>query len=509
MRFPRSSGILLHPTSLPGPYGIGDLGPEAYRFADFLVESGQSLWQLLPLGPTGFGDSPYQCLSAFAGNPLLISPDLLANEGLLSREDLRACPLIAEGRVDFETVIQLKKPLLERAFENYVRSDRPRQGEVADFRCGAAAWIEDYALFRALKDSHDGRAWNEWPALLIARDPAGLSRARAELAKRVEANVFFQYLFFKQWGSLKRYCGERGVAIVGDLPIFVAYDSADVWAHRALFKLNPDATPTVVAGVPPDYFSATGQLWGNPVYDWEKLRATGYGWWIDRMRAAFQMFDIVRIDHFRGFAACWEVPYAERTAQRGRWVEAPGHEIFAALESSLGRLPIVAEDLGLITPDVEQLRRDSGFPGMRVLQFAFGADPDNTNLPHNFDSNSVVYTGTHDNDTTVGWFDSLRSAQESSLEREFCLEYLGSNGQGIHWDFIRAAMASVADVAIVPAQDLLGLGSEARMNLPSSPTGNWTWRLRSGELTGALADRLGELTRIYGRAGSRRLPRDS
>lgn len=488
---------------MPGPYGIGDLGPEAYRFADFLSQSRQGLWQVLPLGPTGFGDSPYQCLSALAGNPLLISPDLLADEGLLSREDLRDYPAFPEDRVDFGPVIELKKSMLERAFKSFLHSDK--SPEFAAFRSGMANWIEDYALFRALKESEGEAAWREWPAPLSTREPEAMSRARANLSKRAEAHVFFQYLFFKQWLSLKKYCGERGIAIIGDLPIFVAYDSADVWSHRTLFKLNADAAPTVVAGVPPDYFSATGQLWGNPVYDWEVLRATGYRWWIDRMSAAFRLFDIVRIDHFRGFAAGWEVPWGDRTAKGGRWVDAPGREVFAALESSLGPLPIIAEDLGLITPDVEQLRRDCGFPGMRVLQFAFGGGPDNTNLPHKYDSNSVVYTGTHDNDTTVGWFDavggadSARSSRDCDRERSFCLKYLGSNGHAIHWDFIRAAMASVADVAIIPVQDLLGLGSEARMNLPSRATGNWTWRLRSGALTGALAERLRELTEIYGR----------
>lgn len=472
---------------------------------DFLAESGQSFWQVLPLGPTGFADSPYQCLSAFAGNPLLISLDRLVDHGLLSRGDLRGLRAFHKGRVDFGRVIESRKLLLDRAFDNVRRSDHAWRDEVAAFRSNAGGWIEDYALFRALRDANGGAAWIEWPGPLSGCDLEALRAVYSDLAERVEAHVFFQYLFFKQWSAIKNYCNERGIGIVGDLPIFVAFDSADVWAHRRLFKLGADGRPAVVAGVPPDYFSSTGQLWGNPVYDWDILRATGYQWWIDRMKAAFQVFDAVRVDHFRGFAACWEVPSSHETAESGQWVAGPGREIFHALQSAMGTLPIIAEDLGLITPDVEELRKACDFPGMRVLQFAFGSGPDNANLPHNYEPQTVVYTGTHDNDTTIGWFtgnsesDSTRSRQEIERERKFCLSYLGSDGKQIHWDCIRAALSSVADVAIIPAQDLLGLDSSARMNVPARSTGNWGWRLRSGALSRELSERLREMTENYGR----------
>ncbi len=509
MTFPRSSGILLHPTSLPGPFGIGDFGPEAYRFADFLAASSQSLWQVLPLGPTGYGDSPYACYSAFAGNTLLISPEQLVREGLLTESDLEhEFPLSAE-RVEFESVHRFKEELLRRAYECYRQTTDTRlRSAFETFVQVSATWLDDYAVFRALKDAHDGKAWNEWEPSLVRREAPALARAREHLVSEVEAQKFYQFLFFKQWSELKDYCGRHGIKIVGDIPIFVAQDSADVWTNPEQFKLDQDGKPIVVAGVPPDYFSKTGQLWGNPLYNWEGMRADGFKWWIKRVQATLQTVDIVRIDHFRGFAACWEIPRGDETAERGRWVEAPGRELFAAIREALGDLPIIAEDLGVITPDVEALRDDCGFPGMRILQFAFSSDAKNQDLPYNYHKNVVVYTGTHDNDTTVGWFRSVagagstRNAEQIERERKFCLKYLHTDGAEINWDFIRTVLASVANAAVVPLQDLLGLGTEARMNLPNSTSGNWSWRYKAGSLTAELATRLKEMTALYGRSAA-------
>ncbi|HEY3581340.1 MAG TPA: 4-alpha-glucanotransferase, partial [Pyrinomonadaceae bacterium] len=497
MNFPRASGILLHPTSLPGGFGVGDLGPEAYRFVDFLVSAGQSLWQVLPLGPTGYGDSPYACYSAFAGNTLLISPGLLDT-------DLK--PDLNTDRVDYGEAHKIKEQLLQRAYQNYKKTtDTNLRSAFETFAQREAHWLDDYALFRALKDAHNGVAWNEWESELVARTPAALERARTQLHDEIEAQMFYQFLFFEQWFALKQYANEHGVKIVGDLPIFVAQDSADVWTNPDQFKLDENGRPLVVAGVPPDYFSSTGQLWGNPLYNWERMQADGFAWWIERVRATLKVVDIARVDHFRGFAACWEIPGGDKTAERGQWVEAPGRELFAAIRETLGELPIIAEDLGVITPDVVALRDEYGFPGMRILQFGFGGDTKNIDLPHNYVANVVAYTGTHDNDTTVGWFESVagegstRTAEQIERERKFCLDYLNSDGKEIHWDFIRAVLASVANTAIVPLQDLLGLGTEARMNLPNSTEGNWSWRYRAGALTDEIAARLKKLTTLYGR----------
>lgn len=505
MNFPRSSGILLHPTSLPGNFGIGGLGDEAYTFVDFLSASAQSLWQVLPLGPTGYGDSPYQCFSAFAGNTLLISPERLARAGLISSRDLSNAPRFRPGRVEFGPVIEFKKALLERAFESFKRNDAGLGDQFHSFCYHTGWWLEDYAIFRALKDAHGGVAWTEWEPRFAFREPAAMAEAQAALQEKIEAEKFFQFLFFKQWFELKSYCRERGISIIGDAPIFVAFDSADVWTHPELFKLDDQRKPVTVAGVPPDYFSKTGQLWGNPIYNWDVMRATGFRWWIDRLRETLKTVDVLRIDHFRGFAACWEVPGADKTAERGQWVEVPGRELFTTLRNTLGELPIIAEDLGVITPDVEALRDDFGFPGMRVLQFAFRGDSKTIDLPHNYIQNCVVYTGTHDNDTTVGWFrskagrGSTRDASQIERERAYCLSYLDSDGSKIHWDMIRAAWASVANTAVAPLQDVLGLGSHARMNLPASQRGNWQWRFRAGALTKRLNDTLRELTELYGR----------
>jgi 4-alpha-glucanotransferase len=506
MTFPRASGILLHPTSLPGRFGIGDLGDEAYRFADFLVASGQSLWQVLPLGPTGYGDSPYACYSAFAGNTLLISPERLFEEGLLTRTELDEIPSLPAERIDFEQVHKAKDAFLTQAFARYQRTtDTEFRSAFETFAEQNASWLDDYALFRALKSAHGGVAWRDWESALVRREPAALARARVDLHDQIDAHKFFQFLFFNQWFALKAYCNERGISLIGDIPIFVAQDSADVWTNPDQFKLDSDGRPIVVAGVPPDYFSATGQFWGNPLYNWDRMLADGFRWWIERVRATLQTVDIARIDHFRGFAACWEIPGGDTTAERGRWVEAPGRELFTAIRKALGELPIIAEDLGVITPDVEKLRDGFGFPGMRILQFAFSSDTKNIDLPHNYHRNVVVYTGTHDNDTTVGWFNSVagagstRTAEQISAERNFCLKYLHTEGTEIHWDFIRAVLQSVADTAVVPLQDVLGLGTEARMNLPNSTQDNWTWRFDGQALIEADADRLRETTDTYGR----------
>jgi 4-alpha-glucanotransferase len=503
MNFPRSSGILLHPTSLPGRFGVGDLGPEAYRFVDFLVSAGQSLWQVLPLGPTGYGDSPYACYSAFAGNTLLVSPERLVARGLLEG-DLK--PDLDADRVDFGEAHRIKEGILKRAYDSYKRTiETNLRSAFETFAQREAHWLDDYALFRALKDAHNGVAWNEWEAALVRRTPAAMERVRAQLHEEIEAQMFYQFLFFEQWFALKSYANERGVKIVGDLPIFVAQDSADVWTNPDQFKLDENGRPLVVAGVPPDYFSSTGQLWGNPLYNWERMEADGFAWWIERVRATLKVVDIARVDHFRGFAACWEIPGGDKTAERGQWVEAPGTELFTAIRKTLGELPIIAEDLGVITPDVVALRDEFGFPGMRILQFGFGGDAKNIDLPHNYVANVVAYTGTHDNDTTVGWFESVagegstRTAKQIETERQFCLDYLNSDGREIHWDFIRAVLASVANRAIVPLQDVLGLGTEARMNLPNSTEKNWSWRYRAGALTDTIATRLKQLTTLYGR----------
>jgi 4-alpha-glucanotransferase len=506
MRFARSSGILLHPTSLAGRFGIGDLGPEAFKFIDYLAAGNQTLWQVMPLGPTGYGDSPYSSFSAFAGNTNLISPERLHSDGFLSADDLHDVPEFASERVDFGKVIEHKKTLLNKAYNRFKQTHNHNVIEQLNgFRHYAAAWLDDYTLFSALKDQHDGAAWSTWEPELAGHIEKALAAARETLREQIEAHEFYQYLFFKQWLELKTYAKERGIKIIGDMPIFVAHNSADVWANRKLFKLNEDGSPQVVSGVPPDYFSKTGQLWGNPIYHWQRMQAGGFQWWVERMRAMLRTVDIVRIDHFRGFAACWEVPADQQTAEKGEWVTAPGKELFAALRKELGDIAVIAEDLGTITPDVHMLRDELKLPGMAVLQFAFGGTSDNTHLPHNYDKNMVVYTGTHDNDTVVGWYNaqagagSTLNAEQVQQERDYCRKYLSTDGTAINWDFIRAAMASVADMAIIQLQDVLGLGSQARMNIPASEQGNWGWRYTEGTLTSESSARLKELAALYGR----------
>jgi len=502
----RASGILLHPTSLPSRFGIGDFGDEAFQFVDFLADSKQTYWQVLPLGQTGYGDSPYQCFSAFAGNIYLISPEKLREDGFLSDEDLATVPDFPADKVDFGAVIDFKLPVLKKAFENFrLTADEDLAEKFHLFCKFNAFWLEDYALYRAIKLSQDQKSWQDWDEDLKLREPQALEKARIKLDDEVFAQKFYQFAFFKQWDALKKYANEKNIKIVGDVPIFVALDSADVWCSPRQFKLKEDGSPRVVAGVPPDYFSKTGQLWGNPIYNWENMREDGFAWWTSRVKFSLKMFDIVRIDHFRGFAAAWEVPGGDQTAERGEWVTVPGMELFQTLKQKIGELPFWAEDLGVITPDVEELRDTFEFPGMRILQFAFGGDAKNHDLPHNYIHNCVAYTGTHDNDTTVGWFNSKagegsgRDAEQINKERDFCLNYLNSDGLEIHWDFVRTVWSSVANDVVAPMQDLLGLGNDARMNLPASTAGNWLWRCQKADFSDNIAERLSKLTEIYGR----------
>lgn len=507
MTFGRSSGILLHPTSLPGPFGIGDLGPAAYEFADFLASAGQSIWQMLPLGSTGYGDSPYQCFSAFAGNPVLISLVRLVDEGLLAVKDIADLPHFSSEQVEYERVNQFKSEKLSLAFARFQTSaPESTRGRFEAFKKAEHAWLPDYALFRALKDKFGGVAWPKWDREFASREPRALQRARSELGEQIAEQEFLQFVFFEQWQELKKYCHDKKIRMMGDLPIYVAHDSADVWAHPEHFHLDERGNATKVAGVPPDYFSATGQLWGNPIYRWDRMAAEGYSWWIERFRAAFRMFDLLRVDHFRGFEAYWEVPGGERTAQNGRWIKGPGADIFAAVEAKLGHLPILAENLGVITPGVEAIRERFGFPGMAILQFAFGNDPQGPGFrPHNYSRNLVAYTGTHDNDTIVGWWTSqpgegsIRTEEDIRKEHEFARRYLHLDGEEIQWVFIRALMASVANTVVFPIQDVIGAGAEARMNVPGTAIGNWRWRLRGEVLNEEIAARLRSMVETFER----------
>jgi 4-alpha-glucanotransferase len=507
--FGRRSGILLHVTSLPGIHGIGDLGDSAYEFIEFLAESGQKIWQVLPLNPTGYGDSPYQCFSAFAGNPLFINLEALRNEGLLSASDFTEAPHFPNDQVAYDRVIPFKEKLLRRAASAFFseRDEAERSGFDA-FCQKNNEWVEDYALFMACKKVHHDEAWVHWDAGLRRRDPAVLKEWREKLSPELEYHRFAQFQFFRQWQEVRDRCHRHGISIMGDIPIYVAHDSADVWVHTELFRLDEQGKPTVVAGVPPDYFSATGQLWGNPLYRWDVSATSGHRWWIERCRAALAMFDLVRLDHFRGFEAYWEVPATASTAAEGKWVQGPGAEFFRVLRSELKELPFVAENLGVITPGVEALRSEFGFPGMSLLQFAFGNDPQGPSFrPHNYSRELVAYTGVHDNDTTVGWWtssgvgESTRTEEDIRKEHDFTRAYLDFENGEVNWILIRAVLASVANTAMVPLQDVLGLGSEARMNLPGTVSGNWRWRYKTDSLTKELRGKLLALTLLYDRCG--------
>ncbi|HSY25033.1 MAG TPA: 4-alpha-glucanotransferase [Polyangiaceae bacterium] len=512
----RASGVLAHLTSLPGPHGSGDLGGSARRFVDFLSASSQRFWQMLPVGPPGYGESPYSAQSTFAGSPLLIGLDDLAADGLLDDASLAPPTPLDDGRMDFVPMEAHRLARLHEAFERF-RAGREGLVGAAPFAAFAAeneSWLEDFALFRALKRAHGGGAWTGWERDVRARQPTALAAARRELADEIAFEKFAQYVFDLQWSRLREYASERGVALIGDVPIFVAHDSADVWQNPRDFFLDDDGEPSFVAGVPPDYFSRTGQRWGNPLYRWRRMEKNGYAWWIARLRSTLRRFDMVRLDHFIGFHRYWRIPASEPTAMHGRWMRGPGRKLFDRAQAALGSLPLIAEDLGEATRGVYALRDRYGFPGIKVLQFAFGDDPAApTFLPHNYERRAVVFTGTHDNDTTVGWFtdpggQGSRTPAQTEEERHTTLRYLGTSGKEIHWEMIRAALASVAGLALMPLQDVLGKGSEARMNRPGLASGNWTWRVRENELSADVAARLRDLTETYDR-GAPASPRKS
>jgi 4-alpha-glucanotransferase len=491
----RASGILLHPTSLPGPDGIGDLGPEAYRWVDFLNRTGCQFWQVLPLGPTGYGDSPYQCFSAFAGNPYLISTTILLDEGLLTKSDLAERPGFPLERVDYGPVIDWKLKITRRSFQHFQSGQNTKiKTAFEKFKVKESRWLEPFAIFMAIKDQHGGVAWSEWPAGLRKRDPNVLKAFKKEFAQEIDFQSYLQFMFYHQWRALHDYAASKGIRIIGDIPIFVAYDSADVWVHKELFHLDEEGLPEVVAGVPPDYFSETGQLWGNPLYNWEVHQENGYQWWIDRMEAVLNQVDIVRLDHFRGFEAYWEIPYGNETAVEGQWVKGPEQDFFKAVKKEMGELPIIAEDLGVITEEVIEMRKAFNLPGMKILQFAFASDPDDDFLPHNYPVNCVAYTGTHDNNTSRGWYDNA-----PEREKDLCRRYLARSGQDISWSMIRVLWQSVAAWVLAPMQDFLSLGEWARMNYPGNPSGNWDWRMHPDAISEGLVKRLYDTNYLYGR----------
>lgn len=516
----RASGLLAHVTSLPGPHGSGDLGASARRFVDFLNGSSQRFWQMLPVGPPGYGESPYSAQSTFAGSPLLIGLDDLAAAGLIETANLAPPSPLSDERMDFVPMEAHRMARLREAFARFrAKREEESAGEnegsglggpisFAEFAAENESWLEDFALFRALKRAHGGGAWTGWERDLRERRPSALDAARGELADEIAFEKFAQYAFDAQWIRLRAYAAERGIALIGDIPIFVAHDSADVWQNPGDFFLDDSGEPSFVAGVPPDYFSRTGQRWGNPLYRWKHMEKSGYAWWIARLRSTLRRFDMVRLDHFIGFYRYWRIPASEPTAIHGRWMKGPRRKLFDRAKAELGSLPLIAEDLGEATKGVYALRDHYGFPGIKVLQFAFGDDPAGpTFLPHNYERRAVVFTGTHDNDTTVGWFtdpggQGSRTPEQTEEERRTTLRYLGTTGKEIHWDMIRAVLASVAGLALIPLQDVLGKGSEARMNRPGQASGNWTWRARGSELSASVAERLRDLTETYDRGGA-------
>ncbi len=491
----RQSGILLHITSLPGKYGIGTMGDEARAFVDFLVASGQKLWQILPLGHTGYGDSPYQCFSAFAGNPLLIDLEKLVKESLLDRKELPENEYFPDDQVDYGKVFHYKYALLGKAYDRFLDStDDQLNQQFESFCTGNKKWLDDYALFMALKDHHEGKPWLEWSVQIKRRESDALKRYSRHLSKEVGFYRFLQFIFYHQWLELKSYANVNNVQIIGDIPLYVALDSADAWANPELFDFDETMTPRTVAGVPPDYFSATGQLWGNPIYDWKHLEQNNFQWWIDRIQANFLLYDILRIDHFRGLAAYWAVLYGEKTAINGKWIDAPGYAMLKAVYKKLGEKPIIAENLGVITPDVEEMREAFNMPGMKILQFAFDSGEENEFIPHTYDKNSVVYTGTHDNNTTLGWYHDSSEQDKQNVRDYFCFD---DNDPA--WSFIRLAWSTVSNVAIVPMQDILRLGAEARMNFPGKAPGYWKWRYAKEMITEGHVKELLRITKIYGR----------
>ena len=496
----RGNGILLHLTSLRSDYGIGDMGPGAYEFVDFLAETKQSYWQMLPLNPTNpaMDNSPYSSVSMYAGNPLVISPEVLLENGLLKKSDMKTIPDFAWERVNYDEVIQFKNNLFHAAFERFNKNKKIFRNDFDHFIDKNAHWVEDFAFFRALKSSYQEQSWSHWPQEVRDRNEKTLSTLKKKLRERIDLEKFIQFLFYNQWNALKKYSNDKGVQIIGDVPYYVSYDSVEVWKNPEIFKLDKNKMPEFVAGVPPDYFSSTGQLWGNPVFRWDVLKETEYEWWIQRMKHNLSLFDLVRIDHFRGFVAFWEVPATEKTAVKGEWIKAPVMDYFNTLLKHFPHLPIIAEDLGFITPDVVETIHHFGFPGMRVLSFAFGDNlPRNPDAPHNYIQNCIVYTGTHDNNTVKGWFD-----QEADVKMQKSLyKYIGRKvtRDEVSQEFVRMAMQSVANTCILPMQDILGLGPEARMNRPATSSGNWSWRLLPEQITSALKEYLAESTELYGR----------
>ncbi len=497
MVFERSAGILLHPTSLPGKFGIGDLGNEAYNFVNFLEAAGQKLWQTFPLGPTGYGDSPYQCLSAFAGNPLLISPEKLSTEGFLSNDDLKDIPHHNSHQIDFGRIIGYKINLLRKAFGNFKKDSNGKQNSFVKFCDSNKDWLEDFSFFMAAKDFHGGQLWTSWDKPLVYREPSALKSWKEKLSDDINFHKFVQFQFYSQWKELKAYANNKGIKIIGDMPIFIAYDSADLWAHKELFTVDNEGNLETVAGVPPDYFSETGQLWGNPLYRWKEMQKDDFLWWRQRFSRLLEMIDVIRIDHFRGFEAYWEIPGGAPNAIKGRWVKAPGEKLFNTVKKYLGDVPILAEDLGVITKNVIALRDKFNFPGMKILQFAFGNGMEKKFLPHNFIDNCMVYTGSHDNDTTRAYFE--KASRENNDILSHAQKYLNYYGEDMTGELIRTAYASVANLVVIPMQDILRLGSEARMNFPGKLGGNWTWRFTWDQVHHDLANHYKELCIIYER----------
>lgn len=497
MRFERSAGILLHPSSLPGRFGIGDLGNEAFNFVNFLEEAGQKLWQVFPLGPTGYGDSPYQCFSAFAGNPLLISPEKLVEDDLLSLDEIEAYPQDDPHKIDFGHVIHYKKLILKKAYNNFKGNLGSHRKSFNSFCRENKEWLNDFSFFMATKDFHRGELWTKWEKELVVRDKKALAKWKKKLSDDINYHKFVQFQFSTQWSNLKKYANEKGIKIIGDMPIFVAYDSADLWANNSIFTVDKEGNLEKVAGVPPDYFSATGQLWGNPLYKWDIMEKDNFLWWRQRIANVLKLVDIIRIDHFRGFDAYWEIPGEAPTAEKGRWVKAPGEKLFNTLKKYLGELPILAEDLGVITKPVEELRDKFEFPGMKILQFAFGTDMEKRFLPHNITQNSVVYTGTHDNDTTRAYFEKEKKADNDIYSHT--QRYLDYYGKDMVQKLIKTAYASVADIVIIPMQDVLNLGGGARMNFPGKLGGNWTWRFNWKQVPDFLIEAYKEMAELYER----------
>ncbi len=489
----RASGILLPVSSIPSAYGIGSFSKEAYEFVDFLEKAGQSYWQILPLGPTGYGDSPYQSFSTFAGNPYYIDFEELIEEGLLTKEQCEECDWGgSEAYVDYEKIYKSRFRVLKEAFDNSRLEDNE---DFQAFVAENAFWLSDYSLYMAVKDSYKGKSWSEWDGDIRLRKPEAIEKYAEKLKEEILFYEFQQYLFDTQWRKLKKYANDKGVKVIGDIPIYVALDSADTWANPELFQLDENRRPTGVAGCPPDAFSATGQLWGNPLYKWDYHKETEYAWWIQRISYCYKLYDVVRIDHFRGFDEYYNIPFGDTTAEFGRWEKGPGYDLFKVMKKKIGNKPVIAEDLGFLTPTVNQLLKKSGYPGMKVLQFAFDSREESDYLPHNYTANSVVYTGTHDNDTTVGWYQTI-----SRRDRSFARKYLNiKTGRELEWNFIRAALGSVSDTAVIPMQDYLGLGSEARINVPSTLGTNWKWRMTKGQIPEGLAEKIYDLCKLYGR----------